>query len=120
LDAKNNNRSVNNIDVKKFIRDIRENKYVIGGVLLANGQITGKTGYETEEVDGKKLIYVSNVDLDNVAFIFNQLDLIIMLNEEKLEVKNNTFKKYLINLYNADVEILKCKDAFRCWCRCKY
>lgn len=107
LDAKNNNTSVTNTDVKKFIRDIRENKYVIGGVLLANGQIAGKTGYETEEVEGKKLIYVSNVDLDNVAFIFNQLDLIMMLNEEKLEVKNNTFKKYLINLYNADVEILK-------------
>lgn len=106
LDAKNNITSVPVVDIEKFKRDIKVNNYVIGGIMAARGTISSKTGYELDEENNKKLLYLSNVDLDNVGFIFNQLDMLIMMSDENVGIKNERFKKHLINWYKSEEESL--------------
>lgn len=95
LDTKNNitSKPVGKIDIDKFIHDVTliENN-AIGGILLANNKISGKSNYELIRNNDKIFIYVSNFSFDNVEFIFTLIEIIETLNSEN----NNNYNIEII------------------------
>lgn len=107
MDTKNNIQSqpVNNVDMDKFLRDISidENK-AIGGILLANSRICNKKEFEVNEHQGRTLVFISNFNQDNIAFIFSILDFIYSkYKDDKKVVDLNVVKHGTIN----DIKFLK-------------
>lgn len=107
MDTKNNIQSqpVNNIDMDKFLRDVSmdENK-AIGGILLANSRICNKKEFEVNEHQGRTLVFISNYNQDNIAFVFSILDFIYSkYKEDKKEIDLNRVKHGSIN----DIKFLK-------------
>lgn len=107
MDTKNNIQSqpVNNIDMDKFLRDVslNDNK-AIGGILLANSRISNKKEFEVNEHQGRTLIFISNFNQDNIAFVFSTLDFIYSkYKEDKKVVDVNKIKHGSID----DIKFLK-------------
>lgn len=96
MDTKNNiqSNSVKNIDMDKFLRDVSldENK-AIGGILLANSRISNKKEFEVNEHQGRTLVFISNFNQDNIAFVFSILEFIYSkYKEDKKDIDVNRVK----------------------------
>jgi hypothetical protein len=78
LDTKNNLPTNPVVSTAEFERDVlRKETNAIGGIMLANGNISCKKRFELNKVQQKTLVYVSCFDRDNITFIFTLLDMIV-------------------------------------------
>ena len=77
LDTKNNLPTNPVVSTAEFERDVlRKETAAIGGIMLANGNISCKKRFEINKVQQKILVYVSAFDRNNLAFLFSLLDMI--------------------------------------------
>lgn len=111
IDTKNNEKhnSVRTTDIDKFVNDVNKiGNNAIGGILIANNQISKKKNFEMNILNKKILIYISNFNFENVDFIFSMLDLIcqqsktIKSNFDEETIKQNFIENYtfLVSRYN--------------------
>lgn len=78
LDTKNNLPTNPVVSTAEFERDVlRKETAAIGGIMLANGNISCKKRFEINKLQQKTLVYVSCFDRDNIAFFFSLLDMIM-------------------------------------------
>jgi flagellar hook-associated protein FlgK len=78
LDTKNNLPTNPVVSTAEFERDVlRKETNAIGGIMLANGNISCKKRFELNKVQQKTLVYVSCFDRDNITFVFTLLDVIV-------------------------------------------
>jgi len=67
---------------------------VDGGILISTNKISGKIDWEEEDIENKKLIYISHFKISDVGMIFRELNRLIDITKIKLEENN---KEDLIN-----------------------
>jgi hypothetical protein len=78
LDTKNNLPTNPVVSTAEFERDIlRKETNAIGGIMLANGNISCKKRFEINKIQQKIMVYVSSYDRNNIAYLFSLLDMII-------------------------------------------
>lgn len=80
LDTKNNLPTNPVVSTAEFERDVlRKETNAIGGIMLANGNISCKKRFEINKVQQKMMVYVSSFERNNIAYVFTLLDMIIEL-----------------------------------------
>jgi hypothetical protein len=78
LDTKNNLPTNPVVSTAEFERDIlRKETAAIGGIMLANGNISCKKKFEINRLQQKTLVYVSEFERNNIAYLFSLLDMIV-------------------------------------------
>jgi hypothetical protein len=78
LDTKNNLPTNPVVTTADFERDIlRKETNAIGGIMLANGNISCKKRFEINKIQQKVLVYVSSFERNNIAYVFTLLDMIM-------------------------------------------
>ena len=78
LDTKNNLPTNPVVSTAEFERDVlRKETNAIGGIMLANGNISCKKRFEINKIQQKIMVYVSSYDRNNIAYLFSLLDMII-------------------------------------------
>jgi hypothetical protein len=78
LDTKNNLPTNPVVSTAEFERDVlRKETAAIGGIMLANGNISCKKKFEINKIQQKILVYVSLFERNNIAYIFSLLDMIV-------------------------------------------
>ena len=78
LDTKNNLPTNPVVSTAEFERDVlRKETGAIGGIMLANGNISCKKRFEINRLQQKILVYVSSYDRNNIAYFFSLLDMIM-------------------------------------------
>jgi hypothetical protein len=86
LDTKNNLPTNPVVSNAEFERDIlRKETAAIGGIMLANGNISCKKRFEINKLQQKTLVYVSCFDRNNIAFFFSLMDMIVEMSRGSLE-----------------------------------
>ena len=86
LDTKNNLPTNPVVSTAEFERDIlRKETAAIGGIMLANGNISCKKRFEINKLQQKTLVYVSCFDRNNIPFFFSLLDMIVEMSRGSLE-----------------------------------
>ena len=86
LDTKNNLPTNPVVSTAEFERDIlRKETAAIGGIMLANGNISCKKRFEINKLQQKTLVYVSCFDRNNIAFFFSLMDMIMEMSRGSLE-----------------------------------
>jgi hypothetical protein len=77
LDTKNNLPTNPVVSTAEFERDVlRKETAAIGGIMLANGNISCKKRFEINKLQQKTMVYVSCFDRNNIPFFFSLLDMI--------------------------------------------
>ncbi len=77
LDTKNNLPTNPVVSTAEFERDVlRKETAAIGGIMLANGNISCKKRFEINKIQQKFLVYVSSFERNNIAYFFSLLDMI--------------------------------------------
>ena len=77
LDTKNNLPTNPVVSTAEFERDVlRKETAAIGGIMLANGGISCKKRFEINRLQQKFLVYVSEFERNNIAYLFSLLDMI--------------------------------------------
>jgi hypothetical protein len=77
LDTKNNLPTNPVVSTAEFERDVlRKETAAIGGIMLANGNISCKKRFEINKLQQKTLVYVSCFDRNNIPFFFSLMDMI--------------------------------------------
>ena len=77
LDTKNNLPTNPVVSTAEFERDVlRKETASIGGIMLANGSISCKKRFEINKIQQKFLVYVSEFERNNIAYLFSLLDMI--------------------------------------------
>ena len=77
LDTKNNLPTNPVVSTAEFERDVlRKETAAIGGIMLANGNISCKKRFEINKLQQKTLVYVSGFDRNNIPFFFSLMDMI--------------------------------------------
>ena len=78
LDTKNNLPTNPVVSTAEFERDVlRKETAAIGGIMLANGGISCKKKFEINRIQQKILVYVSEFERNNIAYLFSLLDMIV-------------------------------------------
>ena len=78
LDTKNNLPTNPVVSTAEFERDVlRKETAAIGGIMLANGNISCKKRFEINKLQQKTLVYVSCFDRNNIPFFFSLMDMIM-------------------------------------------
>ena len=78
LDTKNNLPTNPVVNTADFERDVqRKETNAIGGIMLANGNISCKKRFEINKIQQKILVYVSSFERNNIAYVFTLLDMIV-------------------------------------------
>ena len=86
LDTKNNLPTNPVVSTAEFERDVlRKETAAIGGIMLANGNISCKKRFEINKLQQKTLVYVSCFDRNNIPFFFSLLDMIVEMSRGSLE-----------------------------------
>ena len=86
LDTKNNLPTNPVVSTAEFERDVlRKETAAIGGIMLANGNISCKKRFEINKLQQKTLVYVSCFDRNNIAFFFSLMDIIVEMSRGSLE-----------------------------------
>jgi hypothetical protein len=86
LDTKNNLPTNPVVSTAEFERDVlRKETAAIGGIMLANGNISCKKRFEINKLQQKTLIYVSAFDRNNIAFFFSLLDMIVEMSRGNVD-----------------------------------
>jgi hypothetical protein len=83
LDTKNNLPTNPVGSTAEFERDIlRKETAAIGGIMLANGGISCKKKFEINRIQQKILVYVSEFERNNIAYLFSLLDMIVEMSRD--------------------------------------
>ena len=78
IDTKNNLPTNPVVSTAEFERDVlRKETAAIGGIMLANGGISCKKKFEINRIQQKILVYVSEFERNNIAYLFSLLDMIV-------------------------------------------
>lgn len=78
LDTKNNLPTNPVVNTADFERDVmRKETNAIGGIMLANGNISCKKRFEINKIQQKVLVYVSSFERNNIGYVFTLLDMIV-------------------------------------------
>jgi len=78
LDTKNNLPTNPVVSTAEFERDVlRKETAAIGAIMLANGSISCKKKFEINRLQQKILVYVSEFERNNIAYLFSLLDMIV-------------------------------------------
>lgn len=78
LDTKNNLPTNPVASTAEFERDVlRKETNAVGGIMLANGNISCKKRFEINKVQQKIMVYVSSFERNNIAYVFTLLDMIM-------------------------------------------
>ena len=78
LDTKNNLPTNPVGSTAEFERDVlRKETNAVGGIMLANGNISCKKRFEINKVQQKIMVYVSSFERNNIAYVFTLLDMIM-------------------------------------------
>jgi hypothetical protein len=107
LDTKNNLPTNPVVSTAEFERDVlRKETAAIGGIMLANGNISCKKRFEINKVQQKTLVYVSCFDRNNIAFFFSLMDMI-------MEMSRGAGAGASSETGSADAASIAAKEAFR-------
>lgn len=83
LDTKNNLPTNPVGSTAEFERDVlRKETAAIGGIMLANGGISCKKKFEINRLQQKILVYVSEFERNNIAYLFSLLDMIVEMSRD--------------------------------------
>jgi hypothetical protein len=105
LDTKNNLPTNPVVSTAEFERDIlRKETAAIGGIMLANGNISCKKKFEINRLQQKTLVYVSEFERNNIAYLFSLLDMIVEMsrNDASASASASQTKEVLRTLLIAD------------------
>ena len=90
LDTKNNLPTNPVVSTAEFERDVlRKETAAIGGIMLANGNISCKKRFEINRLQQKILVYVSSYDRNNIAYFFSLLDMIMEMSRGAGDASTN-------------------------------
>ena len=91
LDTKNNLPTNPVGSTAEFERDIlRKETAAIGGIMLANGGISCKKKFEINRIQQKILVYVSEFERNNIAYLFSLLDMIVEMSRDDVSTSAST------------------------------
>jgi hypothetical protein len=103
LDTKNNLPTNPVVSTVEFERDIlRKETAAIGGIMLANGNISCKKKFEINRLQQKTLVYVSEFERNNIAYLFSLLDMIVEMSRNDASASASQTKEVLRTLLIAD------------------
>ena len=103
LDTKNNLPTNPVVSTAEFERDIlRKETAAIGGIMLANGGISCKKKFEINRLQQKTLVYVSEFERNNIAYLFSLLDMIVEMSRNDASASASQTKEALRALLIAD------------------
>jgi len=103
LDTKNNLPTNPVVSTAEFERDIlRKETAAIGGIMLANGNISCKKKFEINRLQQKTLVYVSEFERNNIAYLFSLLDMIVEMSRNDASASASQTKEALRTLLIAD------------------
>jgi hypothetical protein len=103
LDTKNNLPTNPVVSTAEFERDIlRKETAAIGGIMLANGNISCKKKFEINRLQQKTLVYVSEFERNNIAYLFSLLDMIVEMSRNDASASASQTKEALRALLIAD------------------
>ena len=103
LDTKNNLPTNPVVSTAEFERDIlRKETAAIGGIMLANGNISCKKKFEINRLQQKTLVYVSEFERNNIAYLFSLLDMIVEMSRNDASASASQTKEVLRALLIAD------------------
>ncbi len=86
IDLKNYKGKVQKIEIEKIKKDIlNKDNDVCGGMLISTDKISGKMGWEEENIEGKKLVYISDFKLCDIKLIFRELNRLCEISNIKTE-----------------------------------
>ena len=90
IDLKNYKGKVQKIEIEKIKKDIlNKDNDVCGGMLISTDKISGKMGWEEENIEGKKLVYISDFKLCDIKLIFRELNRLCEISN----IKTDNIKK---------------------------
>jgi hypothetical protein len=116
LDTKNNLPTNPVVSTAEFERDIlRKETAAIGGIMLANGNISSKKRFEINKLQQKTLVYVSCFDRNNIPFFFSLLDMIIEMSRGSTSTAaaHAAFRALLISDYKREQSNLDTAERMR-------
>jgi hypothetical protein len=116
LDTKNNLPTNPVVSTAEFERDVlRKETAAIGGIMLANGNISCKKRFEINKLQQKILVYVSAFDRNNIAFLFSLLDMIIEMTRGSTSTAaaHAAFRELLISDYKREQSNLDAAERMR-------
>jgi exonuclease VII large subunit len=103
LDTKNNLPTNPVVSTAEFERDVlRKETAAIGGIMLANGNISCKKRFEINRLQQKTLVYVSEFERNNIAYLFSLLDMIVEMSRNDASASASQTKEALRALLIAD------------------
>lgn len=103
LDTKNNLPTNPVVSTAEFERDVlRKETAAIGGIMLANGNISCKKKFEINRLQQKTLVYVSEFERNNIAYLFSLLDMIVEMSRNDASASASQTKEALRTLLIAD------------------
>ena len=103
LDTKNNLPTNPVGSTAEFERDIlRKETAAIGGIMLANGGISCKKKFEINRIQQKILVYVSEFERNNIAYLFSLLDMIVEMSRDDTSASASQTKEALRTLLITD------------------
>ena len=116
LDTKNNLPTNPVVSTAEFERDVlRKETAAIGGIMLANGNISCKKRFEINKLQQKTLVYVSCFDRNNIPFFFSLLDMIIEMSRGSTSTAaaHAAFRALLISDYKREQSNLDIAERMR-------
>ena len=116
LDTKNNLPTNPVVSTAEFERDVlRKETAAIGGIMLANGNISCKKRFEINKLQQKTLVYVSCFDRNNIPFFFSLLDMIIEMSRGSTSTAaaHAAFRALLISDYKREQSNLDTAERMR-------
>ena len=110
LDTKNNLPTNPVVSVAEFERDVlRKETAAIGGIMLANGSISCKKKFEINKIQQKFLVYISEFERNNIAYLFSILDMIMEMSRNNGGVISDPSDSSLVSASAAS----QTKEALR-------
>ena len=116
LDTKNNLPTNPVVSTAEFERDIlRKETAAIGGIMLANGNISCKKRFEINKLQQKTLVYVSCFDRNNIPFFFSLMDMIMEMSRGSTSTAaaHAAFRALLIADYKREQSNLDTAERMR-------
>ena len=120
LDTKNNLPTNPVVSTAEFERDVlRKETNAVGGIMLANGNISCKKRFEINKLQHKILVYVSSFERNNIGYLFTLLDMIVDMAASSSTASATTsaaitaFRYLLVADYKREQSILDSAERMR-------
>lgn len=116
LDTKNNLPTNPVVSTAEFERDVlRKETAAIGGIMLANGNISCKKRFEINKLQQKTLVYVSCFDRNTIPFFFSLMDMIVEMSRGSTSTAaaHAAFRALLITDYKREQSNLDAAERMR-------